>query len=384
MAKIELTDICNHFEPTSPSFDVVSLFRRTQNIQSEMINGPQNTPFSINNLNLTIPDGKIFVILGPSGCGKTTLLRVIAGLVKPDSGTVEFDDLNMQNHSPGDRQIGMVFQNYALYPNCDSKKNILSNFMFKQKSPELNKEAKAAYQRTSELMGVDIEYLLHRTPRNLSGGEKQRVAIARCITRNPALFLMDEPFSNLDQKLRDKYRINLRTLLKKFSVTTAYVNHDQQEAQLLADIVAVMSKGKIEQVGTYEEIYNQPKSIYVAEFLNVDSYTPAINLIEGHNLAKEHKNATIGVRSEDIEVFKETNNDHLKAKVIGITHIHLKRMTILRVKIADDEIDEITETDEIYASLPLREDLSLDDEVGLLFKKYHLFDKKIGLRISCH
>jgi ABC-type sugar transport system ATPase subunit len=165
----------------------------------------------------------------------------------------------------------MVFQYYALYPQYDSKTNILGNFLFRKQSPELDEEARAAFQRTSELMGVEIEYLLDRSPRNLSGGEKQRVAIGRCVTRNPALFLMDEPFSNLDQKLRDKYRINLKSLLRQFGITTAYVTHDQQEAQILADLVVVMSRGKIEQVGSYAEIYEDPKSLYVAEFLNLDA-----------------------------------------------------------------------------------------------------------------
>ncbi|MDK1081964.1 MAG: ABC transporter ATP-binding protein [Anaerolineae bacterium] len=367
MAKIELIDISKHFKTKPPNL-IKTLF----NVQPEINNDPKKTSFLIKNLNLTLPDGKIFVFLGPSGCGKTTLLRIIAGLEKPESGRVRYDGVNMENISPGDRKIGMVFQNYALYPNYDAKKNIMGNFIFKQNTPELNEEAKAAYQRTSDLMGVDIDHLLKRTPRNLSGGEKQRVAIARCITRNPVLFIMDEPFSSLDQKLRDKYRVNLRTLLKKFNITTAYVTHDQLEAQILADLVAVMSRGKIEQVGTYEDIYYYPKSIYVAEFLNLDSYTPAINLIAGHHISSEYKNMTIGIRSEEIEVFKKIKAAKFKAKIVGIDNIKLKKVTILRLKMGENEL---------YATLPIRDDFSINDEIGLHFKKYHLFDKKSGLRI---
>lgn len=129
-------------------------------------------------------------------------------------------------------------------------------------TPQLKK------RKTSELLGVDIAYLLDKKPTHLSGGEKQRVALGRCITRDPALFLLDEPFSNLDQKLREKYRVNLKTLLSHFNITTVYVTHDQQEALMLADLIAIMNIGRIEQVGTCQDIYNNPKSIFVAEFLN--------------------------------------------------------------------------------------------------------------------
>ena len=131
--------------------------------------------------------------------------------------------------------------------------------MFRKKTPELDAMAKAKYQRTSELMGVELAYLLDRKPRTLSGGEKQRVALGRCITRDPALFLLDEPFSNLDQALREKYRVNLKILLKQFNITTVYVTHDHYEALILADLLAIMNRGQIEQVGTYQDLYEQPQ-----------------------------------------------------------------------------------------------------------------------------
>ena len=238
---------------------------------TDVISAPRGRPaagFSIENLDLTIHDGETMVILGPSGCGKTTLLKIIAGLISPDSGQVRYNGMNVAEVSPGERRIGMVFQNYALYPHLDSKANVLSYFLFRKRTPALDAMARAKYQRTSELMGVELGYLLDRKPTTLSGGEKQRVALGRCITRDPALFLLDEPFSNLDQALREKYRVNLKILLRQFDITTVYVTHDHYEALILADRLAVMDRGRIEQVGTYQEIYDRPRNVFVAEFLN--------------------------------------------------------------------------------------------------------------------
>ena len=220
------------------------------------------------------------VVLGPSGCGKTTLLKIIAGLIPPDSGEVRYDDVDVSDVSPGDRRIGMVFQSYALYPHFTSRTNVLSYFLFRKKTPELDALARAKYQRTSELMGVELAYLLDRKPTTLSGGEKQRVALGRCITRDAALFLVDEPFANLDQALREKYRVNLKILLRQFNITTVYVTHDHHEALILAHQLAVMDRGRIEQVGTPEEIYETPKNVFVAGFLNLHTGTPPISLID--------------------------------------------------------------------------------------------------------
>src|SRR5437867_3096637 len=242
--------------------------------------GGQGSTFSIQKLNLRIPDGKTMVVLGPSGCGKTTLLKIIAGLIPPDSGEVRYDDVDVKDVPPGGRRIGMVFQNYALYPHFSSRSNVLSYFLFRKKTAELDALAKAKYQRTSELMGVELAYLLDRKPTTLSGGEKQRVALGRCITRDAALFLVDEPFANLDQALREKYRVNLKTLLRQFDITTVYVTHDHHEALILADRLAIMDRGRIVQTGTYEEIYQRPVNVFVAEFLNLHTGTLPISLVE--------------------------------------------------------------------------------------------------------
>src|SRR5712692_9172780 len=214
------------------------------------------------------------VVLGPSGCGKTTLLKIIAGLIPLDSGEVRYDGVDVKDVPPGGRRIGMVLQNYALYPHFSSRTNVLSYFLFRKKTPELNALAKAKYQRTSELMRVELAYLLDRKPTTLSGGEKQRVALGRCITRDAALFLVDEPFANLDQALREKYRVNLKVLLKQFNITTVYVTHDHYEALILADLLAIMNHGRIEQVGTYQELYDHPRNAFVAGFLSVHMGSP--------------------------------------------------------------------------------------------------------------
>ncbi len=201
----------------------------------------------------------------------------------------------------------MVFQNYALYPHFTSKTNVLSYFLFRKKTPELNALAAAKYQRTSELMGVELAHLLDRKPTTLSGGEKQRVALGRCITRDATLFLVDEPFANLDQALREKYRVNLKILLRQFDITTVYVTHDHHEALILADLVAVMDRGTIEQIGTYQSIYNHPRNVFVAGFLNLHMGTPPINLLDARHLPEWQRLGDVwaGVRPEDVEISTE-------------------------------------------------------------------------------
>jgi len=373
MAKIELVNVCKRLKgddkPILPSFKIV------RNMQSGTLDNYRKRPFSIENMNLDIPDGKTMVILGPTGCGKTTLLRIIAGLIPVDSGEIRYDQVNMENTPPGERRIGMVFQNYALYPHFTSKSNILSYFLFKKKTPELDRIAREKYRKTSELMGVDMAYLLDKKPAHLSGGEKQRVALGRCITRDPALFLLDEPFSNLDQKLREKYRVNLKTLLKHFNITAVYVTHDQQEALILADLIAIMNVARIEQVGTYENIYENPKSIFVAEFLNLDIDTPAINLICGERVAQELKEMIIGVRPEDVEVFEEKKGDCIMGTIVDMRNIPLRNATILRTRI---------DTNEVYVRIPLKKGPSVNRRVWLSFRKYHIFDKNSGQRLRSY
>jgi multiple sugar transport system ATP-binding protein len=333
--------------------------------------------FSIQHLNLRIPNGKTMVILGPSGCGKTTLLRLIAGLIPPDSGEVFYDDVNVNDVAPGDRRIGMVFQNYALYPHFTSRTNVLSYFLFRKKTPELSELARAKYQRTSELMGVELEYLLDRKPTTLSGGEKQRVALGRCITRDASLFLVDEPFANLDQALREKYRVNLKILLRQFDITTVYVTHDHHEALLLAHVLAVMDRGRIEQVGTPEEIYETPRNMFVAGFLNLHVGGPPISFIDAAEMppALALGRAWVGVRPEDARLSADVRADGLHGQVTDVLRLTLGNTILYTIRVGEHEVHARTSGNERYQP---------GDQVGLAFERYHLFDRDTGARLRSH
>jgi len=367
VAKIELINISKKFDTPR----LVWLNLPFLNPEPDRPKSSRQRAFEIKNLNLTIPHGKTMVILGPSGCGKTTLLRLIAGLVPPDSGEVRFNGVDMKEVPPRERRIGMLFQNYALYPHLTNRTNILAYFFFRKKTPALDAEAQAKYKRTSELLGVEIEYLQDRFPATLSGGERQRVALGRCITRDPALFLLDEPFSNLDPKLREKYRAGLKTLLAQFNITTVYVTHDQTEAFLLADTIAVMDDGRIEQVGTYDEIYTRPKNIFIAEFLNLDAATPAINLIDGARVASRFAGNVVGVRPEAIHVYAEPRDARVQSVVTHRMNLPLKDHAILTMRAGEHSVVA-------YASLAER--WQTGDTAWLEFTQFHTFDQKSGLR----
>ena len=227
---------------------------------------------TLSNINLSIEDGRFCVLLGPSGCGKTTLLRVIAGLEAPDEGRVMIDGADVTGRTPKERDIAMVFQNYALYPHM----NVYENMSFALKLKRIpQKEIDRMVINASELL--NIRELLKRRPSQLSGGQKQRVAIGRAIVREPKAFLFDEPLSNLDALLRADMRVELAGLHKRLKATMVYVTHDQTEAMTLADRMVVLNGGEVQQEGTPQEIYGKPSNIFVAGFVG----SPAINLIEG-------------------------------------------------------------------------------------------------------
>ena len=332
--------------------------------------------FQIRELSLTIPNGRTLVILGPSGCGKTTLLKIIAGLIAPDAGRIRYDGVDMQETRPGERRIGMVFQNYALYPHMDARTNVLSWFHFRKKTPELEADKKAKYQRTSELMGVELAHLLDRKPPTLSGGEKQRVAVARCITRDPALFLMDEPFSNLDQALREKYRVSLKLLLRQFAITSVYVTHDHYEAMILADLLAIMDRGRIEQVGTYEEIYERPRNAFVAGFLNRHIGMPPISILDASELVQTRAlgGVRVGARPEDIELSPTERAEGTRGVVTESVRLPLINATMLSVRVGASEI---------HAQAAVGETSCPGDDVWVRFARYHVFDAA-GTRVRTH
>lgn len=230
---------------------------------------------AVDGVNLRSKDGEFLVLLGPSGCGKTTLLRMIAGLETPTSGEILIDDNVMSGLPPRARNIAMVFQSYALYPHM----TVFNNIAFPLRPlGTKKKEIKKKVKWSAGMFG--IEHLLHRKPRELSGGERQRVALARAMVREPSLFLLDEPLSNLDAKLRTSAREELQQLQKRIGITALYVTHDQVEAMGLGDRIVVMNEGKVRQIGTPCEVYLKPADTFVATFLG----SPPMNLIEKGDL----------------------------------------------------------------------------------------------------
>ena len=252
---------------------------------------------AVDNQSLDIRDKEFLVLLGPSGCGKTTTMRMIAGLEEPTDGEIWIDDRMVNDDLPKDRDIAMAFQNYGLYPHM----SVFDNIAYPLKVRGTPKDEIATRVERAAAQ-VELVAFLDRKPRALSGGQRQRVALARAIVRTPKVFLMDEPLSNLDAKLRVSMRAELKHLSRELKITTIYVTHDQVEAMSLADRVAVMRDGVIQQLGTPDEIYNDPANMFVAGFIG----SPAMNLvcgsIRGGIFTSDNKTALVAVDSKDRDV----------------------------------------------------------------------------------
>jgi multiple sugar transport system ATP-binding protein len=226
---------------------------------------------AVDDMSLTVPDGSLFVFVGPSGCGKTTLLRLIAGLEKPTEGAILLGEEDVTDESPRDRDVAMVFQSYALYPHLTA----FENMAFGLRSRRMDRqEVQRRVEGAASLLG--LEPVLRKRPKSLSGGQRQRVALGRAIVREPQVFLMDEPLSDVDARLRDQMRGEIARIQRTLGVTTLYVTHDQAEAMTLGDQVAVMDEGIVRQVGTPKELYDRPADLFVATFLGM----PPMNLVE--------------------------------------------------------------------------------------------------------
>ena len=267
----------------------------------------------IHGVSIAIPDGEFVALVGPSGCGKSTLLRMIAGLEEISGGDVRIGDKVVNGLQPKDRDIAMVFQNYALYPH----KTVAQNMGFAlqmRKTPRAEIEARV--KRAAEIL--DLEPYLGRYPRQLSGGQRQRVAMGRAIVRDPQVFLFDEPLSNLDAKLRVQMRAEIKELHQRLKTTTIYVTHDQIEAMTMADRIVVLHDGIVEQVGTPLELYDRPSNLFVAGFIG----SPAMNMFKGtiHGGAKPWFEATDGTR---LPLASAPAGSDGKAAVYGIRPEHL-------------------------------------------------------------
>ena len=251
---------------------------------------------AIQSMNFDIKDGEFVVLVGPSGCGKSTMLRLIAGLEEISKGEIYIDDELVNDKEPADRDIAMVFQNYALFPHM----TVYENMAYGLKNRKIKKE------RINELVNevaktLELSDLLLRKPKALSGGQRQRVAMGRAIVREPKVFLFDEPLSNLDAKLRVQMRLEIKQLQERLGVTSIYVTHDQIEAMTLGQRLVLMEKGRIEQIGTPIEVYEYPSSIFVASFIG----SPPMNLVKGKMIRKSELelNGGLVIKSESFKDF---------------------------------------------------------------------------------
>ncbi len=274
---------------------------------------------AVDDVDLEVHDGEFLVLVGPSGCGKSTTLRCVAGLEDVTEGSIRFGEDDVTDFRASERDVAMVFQNYALYPHMTVRENI--GFGLKLSSKLSSTEIKTKVQEVAEMLG--ITELLNDKPKALSGGQQQRVALGRAIVREPAVFLMDEPLSNLDAKLRSDMRTELQELQSDLAVTTVYVTHDQTEAMAMGDRIAVMNGGVLQQVGPPETVYRQPVNEFVADFIG----SPSINLlsatVEGATLSgpagfqyelsdpaplEGHDRVRVGIRPEDMTIVQDSPN----------------------------------------------------------------------------
>tara|TARA_B100001059_G_scaffold54762_1_gene49312 strand:+ start:2045 stop:3106 length:1062 start_codon:yes stop_codon:yes gene_type:complete len=328
----------------------------------------------VDNFDLTIKDKEFLVLLGPSGCGKTTTMRMIAGLEDGTEGEIWIDNKLVNELDPKDRDVAMVFQSYALYPNM----TVFENIRFPLKVRKIDeKNQKERVLKAASM--VELSDFLDRKPSELSGGQRQRVALARAIVREPRVFLMDEPLSNLDAKLRISTRAQIKNLQHELSTTTIYVTHDQIEAMTLADRVVVMNQGKIQQVGSPSEIYENPSNTFVAGFIG----SPAMNLIKGNlnngtfntdgisikGLSKDkNEDVILGFRAEDAKVVLEKSE--LSAKVYSFEL--LGDATMVTVKTNNQLIS-------IKANKDYRVQIGDIVDVSIPLNKCHLFDINSGV-----
>ncbi|MFJ4029428.1 ABC transporter ATP-binding protein [Paenarthrobacter sp. NPDC089989] len=281
---------------------------------------------AVDKLNIDIADGEFLVLVGPSGCGKSTSLRMLAGLEDVNAGRILIGDRDVTDVPPKDRDIAMVFQNYALYPHM----TVADNMGFALKIAGVSKEERAERVREAAKL-LDLEQYLDRKPKALSGGQRQRVAMGRAIVRNPQVFLMDEPLSNLDAKLRVQTRTQIASLTRRLGVTTVYVTHDQVEAMTMGDRVAVLKDGLLQQVDTPRNLYDRPQNVFVAGFIG----SPAMNLLElpvvdggvqfggtvypvKHDVLDDAsgKTVTVGTRPEDLETVGQGEGLQVEVDVV--------------------------------------------------------------------
>ncbi|NJN02388.1 MAG: sn-glycerol-3-phosphate ABC transporter ATP-binding protein UgpC [Leptolyngbyaceae cyanobacterium SL_1_1] len=343
---------------------------------------------AVEEITFTVPDGEFWVLVGPSGCGKSTLLRTIAGLETATQGKIYIGDRLVNSIAARERDVAMVFQNYALYPHMSVAENLAFGLKMRQTPPPIRQQRVETVARS-----LNIFHLLNRLPHQLSGGQQQRVALGRAIARAPQAFLLDEPLSNLDAQLRDETRAELKQLHQRFGITTLYVTHDQTEAMTLADRIVVLDQGKIQQIGTPQAVYARPENLMVAAFLG----SPPMNLLEAYfsagqlklegqnfdcppeiaqqvNLQADHF-VRLGIRPEHIQLSQSAPHLQVIAEIIE----PLGREILVRAVLPGrDRSDPQTLYFQVAPSLNLKPGDRLP--VRLALKHLFLFDSATGVR----
>ncbi len=335
----------------------------------------------IHGVDFAIHDGEFVVLVGPSGCGKSTLLRMIAGLEAITSGTIAIGERIVNNVPPSERDIAMVFQNYALYPH----KTVAANMAFALRMRRMGKaEIQERVDRAADILGLTP--YLNRYPRALSGGQRQRVAMGRAIVRDPAVFLFDEPLSNLDAKLRVQMRAEIRELHQRLATTTVYVTHDQIEAMTMADKIVVMEDGYIRQIGAPLDLYDRPANRFVAGFIG----SPSMNFLEGR--AQLGERAAIDVRGTLVPISDATGLSDGQPVVFGVRPEDLSlsdtglEATISVVEPTGAEMHIISKSDDAELVSVFRERVSLSPNQTIKLaadpERVHLFEPDTGARIG--
>jgi multiple sugar transport system ATP-binding protein len=336
---------------------------------------------AVNQVNLTIPDGKLVGLLGPSGCGKSTTLYLISGLHKATEGKIFFGDQEVTNLPPENRGIGLVFQNYALYPHFTVRQNI--KFPLENVEPKLTeKQMEDIVLKMAKL--VDIEKLLNRKPKELSGGQQQRVAIARALAKTPQVLLLDEPLSNLDARLRLQTREEIKRIQRETGITTIFVTHDQEEAMSISDLMIVMKDGLIQQIDEPQVIYEEPANLFVAKFLGV----PAINTFSGQikegklyiqdiemasGIAGTNRSIIVGVRPESFALEKN-RYPFLNIKVSFIEHVGRDISVIGSIAALDKDV-------RIIVPIEFKASIKENQLIPFSPKRLYLFEEN-GVRIQ--
>ena len=351
----------------------------------------RNEVIAVNDFNFTIPDGKLIGLLGPSGCGKSTVLNLISGLLKPTGGRIYFGEDDVTELPPEHRGIGLVFQNYALYPHLTVRQNILfplENLKGKDKlsREEMLKKADEAAKL------VQIDGLMDRKPRELSGGQQQRVAIARALVKRPRVLLLDEPLSNLDARLRLQTREEIRRIQRETKITTIFVTHDQEEAMSISDMIVVMKDGVVQQIGKPQDVYDSPANLFVAKFLG----TPPINLFTG-----QIRNNTLYIGNDAVLQVKDMPDQDVRVGIrpegfilsdSGVLTCALNGVEVMGRDISVVSVNDASANPTVRSIVGTENSLSDDTRhkpegskvrFDLIPRKVFLFDSLTEERIAC-